>query len=1243
MLRFQPRSLLASFTHQDRKDTSMTMTSARRIIRGIATPFGIILLIALLAPGLTGLYHHSVTEAAGLDLNPVPTQTSITVQFSQSTATTTETLNAPTKLDLTVIRSGDTSGAVSVNYASADGTANDRSDYLAALGTLRFQPGETTKTISVFILDDSFGEAAESFNVTLSNPVGGSLGALVTTTVTINSNEAVDGPNPVRDASFSSDFFVRQHYVDFFNREADISGLAFWKNQIDECTTQSCREIRRINVSAAFFLSIEFQQTGYLVYKANQAAFNSGEQLALQTFLPDTQEIGRGIVFGQPGADQQLETNKENFFLDFVQRPAFLAAGAYPSTLTATQFVDKLNGNTLDPLNPGSGPALTPGERQALIDQLAMDQTSPSLRAQVLRSVSENTIFTQRQFNKAFVLMQYFGYLRRNPNATPDTNFDGYNFWLGKLNQFNGNFVSAEMVKAFITSGEYLQRFGPPSIPTPTPTPGITIVIEKPWIFFPAIGASTQLTAQILDAQGNPSPGSVTWTSTATDKVSVDATGRVTALAIGSTQIIAESAGVRSAPTLVIVAQPKPGALLVTDTQVVSVGPPVGLPPGAPPGVGTQYEVMLRGVAAPSPGTVMLAAETAPIAGKVIATRPDAGDLIVTLALAPLYELFSNYEIVWTIDLSAFPLEAVPVQSAASTLSARWHAERHGSSRPLAKKRSSAELEPFKAFDCDAEIKPQLLSAPIELSPEVNLKLVVMDQPGYSKHALEGSATLTGRAGLKLKAGFKASGKCEAKAQFKLPVFGAASVIVMPAVNFGLGAELEGEIRLVQGELGVEGKVGFSPVAGWECGGSSPDCRGLDDIREVNEFKTKSKIPSENDMQAKVSAQFYILAGLDLAILAGLGNAEILEAKIGPQQSFDLAFEEDQAARADYASSYDLKLAGVVEPGAALKKAIEMVIGDDTTGVSFKAEFSSDISESPKGSHSVNKTRVRPGERVDFTVDLLADTVAYFLLGYNVTGVELYRKRDDELEFTPWKSMSLIASNRATYQWTPTIADAGNYDFAAFVNTQIPVPLLEIAPNSIQKVEVSCFSSSPDSLFGSKTTRFVTRAGIGTQVPTCADTWVGTASSGDDVYGPNQSQSILTLKVDTRIDTGDPAIVAYYAEGTVNIRNLGLEQLGCTLTPTQFTFDRETGTPAPGREGEANQFLVDYTRVPATFSGAGFVRVTQTVMCPSYTSPREELFLYRFFRGDREVALSADGLTIQDSSLPFYSFQLTRP
>ncbi|MEP6717518.1 MAG: NF038122 family metalloprotease [bacterium] len=390
---------------------------------------------------------------------PTPTPTVNTVQFTSGTASATETLGTTTKVDLLVTRTGNASGAATVDYATTDGTASERSDYMASLGTLRFAAGETSKTVTVFIVDDRYGETPEMFNLTLSNPLGCTLGSPAAVAVTINSNESVSGANPLNDATFDTDFFVRQQYLDFLNREADAGGLAYWKNQIDQCADAACRDIKRVNVSAAFFLSIEFQQTGYLVYKTYQAALNSGETLRFRQFLPDTQEIGRGVVFGQPGAGQLLDQNKQRFFNDFVQRTSFVTA--YPGSMSAAQFVDKLNSNTFDPRNPGSGGALTQSERDALVSQLSADSSSVSLRAQVLRSIAENSMFSTRQSNKAFVLMQYFGYMRRSPNDAPDTDFGGYNFWLGKLNQFDGNFVNAEMVKAFLVSFEYQLRFAP--------------------------------------------------------------------------------------------------------------------------------------------------------------------------------------------------------------------------------------------------------------------------------------------------------------------------------------------------------------------------------------------------------------------------------------------------------------------------------------------------------------------------------------------------------------------------------------------------------------------------------------------------------------------------------------------------------------------------------------------------------------------------------------------------------------
>jgi len=357
---------------------------------------------------------------------------------------------------INVTRTGDTSGAASADYSTQDGTASSRSDFNAAHGTLRFAAGETSKSIVVFITDDRFQESSETFSVALSNSSGATIGTPATATINVTSDDAVTGSNPVKDPTFDSDFFVRQHYADFLGREADASGVNFWKGQIDECETrpaaerQGCREVRRINVSAAFFLSIEFQQTGYFVYLFHQAAFNSREQLQLARFLADVGEVRNGVIVGQANWEQTLDANKQSYALRFVDQPGFLSS--YPVSMSPAQFVDALNTNT-------SG-SLSQSERNALVAELEANNTNAG-RASVMRKISDDAGFRAMETNRAFVLMQYFGYLRRAPNESPDSNFEGYNFWLNKLNQFNGNYIESEMVKAFITSSEYLQRFGP--------------------------------------------------------------------------------------------------------------------------------------------------------------------------------------------------------------------------------------------------------------------------------------------------------------------------------------------------------------------------------------------------------------------------------------------------------------------------------------------------------------------------------------------------------------------------------------------------------------------------------------------------------------------------------------------------------------------------------------------------------------------------------------------------------------
>jgi Carboxypeptidase regulatory-like domain/FG-GAP-like repeat/Bacterial Ig domain/Domain of unknown function (DUF4214) len=269
-------------------------------------------------------------------------------------------------------------------------------------------------------------------------------------------------PNPVKwDPGFNTDFFVRQHYRDFLNREPDEAGLAYWKNQIDECTDDACRELRRINVSAAFFMSIEFQETGYLVERLYKTAYGDAfgnsvldgpHQLAVpiirrDEFLSDSRRLGQDVVIGQPGAGEILENNKQQLFAGFVLRARFTEA--YPISMAAAAFVDKLNAN--------AGNVLSQLQRDQLVDDLA---TNAKTRAQVVLAIAENQKLVLAERNRAFVLAQYFGYLARDPNGGPDSDHTGYEFWLNKLNEFDGNFVSAEMVKAFIVSLEYQRRFG---------------------------------------------------------------------------------------------------------------------------------------------------------------------------------------------------------------------------------------------------------------------------------------------------------------------------------------------------------------------------------------------------------------------------------------------------------------------------------------------------------------------------------------------------------------------------------------------------------------------------------------------------------------------------------------------------------------------------------------------------------------------------------------------------------------
>ncbi|HEX6183830.1 MAG TPA: DUF4394 domain-containing protein [Pyrinomonadaceae bacterium] len=377
----------------------------------------------------------------------------------------TQTVEDCTSVSVNVVRVGDASNEATVDYATVDGAgSNQRRNYTAARGTLHFAAGQTSAAIKVLISEDAHLEKGIDhgvpfngigFVLTLTNPSNGhtlgDAGNRFTNVFVLDDEDTGAGPNPVND----SHTFVCQHYHDFLGREPDAEGLAFWINNIESCGADAqCREVKRINTSAAFFLSIEHQETGFIAYRTYAAAFGPARvggtvPLTLEEFLFDAGRVARGVVVGPSDWQSRLENNRRAYFDEFTQRPSFEAV--YPRAMSAAAFVDALNANTSN--------SLTPAERDALVSGL---ETGAETRATALRKVVENDAFRRRELNRAFVLAQYFGYLRRNPDEFPDADFAGYNFWLAKLNEFGGDFRRAEMVKAFISSTEYRGRFGTP-------------------------------------------------------------------------------------------------------------------------------------------------------------------------------------------------------------------------------------------------------------------------------------------------------------------------------------------------------------------------------------------------------------------------------------------------------------------------------------------------------------------------------------------------------------------------------------------------------------------------------------------------------------------------------------------------------------------------------------------------------------------------------------------------------------
>jgi hypothetical protein len=362
-----------------------------------------------------------------------------TVQLNTASLNVIESAGLAT---LTAVRVGDTSRAATVQFATADtaglqsctvtnGKASERCDYGTAVGTVRFAVNETLKTFQIPIVNDVLVEGDETLTVNLSGPTGATLGTTTTATVTIIDNDTSPAiQNPVDGVNF----FVTQQYIDFLGRLPDAIGFANWTDTLNGCPNGGFGEFDnpdcdRVHVSAGFFLSEEFRGRGYFAYKFYEVGVDRRPTYA--EFMPDMVQVGG------PQSPESEALSKTAYTDAFVQRQEF--KNRYDA-LSNSAYVEALEINA----------EVVLANKAALVDAL---NTNQKTRAQVLREIVELQAVTDKFFIRAFVAMQYFGYLRRDPDTV------GFNNWVTTLTADPSNF--RHMIFGFIFSDEYRHRFGP--------------------------------------------------------------------------------------------------------------------------------------------------------------------------------------------------------------------------------------------------------------------------------------------------------------------------------------------------------------------------------------------------------------------------------------------------------------------------------------------------------------------------------------------------------------------------------------------------------------------------------------------------------------------------------------------------------------------------------------------------------------------------------------------------------------
>jgi photosystem II stability/assembly factor-like uncharacterized protein len=382
-----------------------------------------------------------------LVVSPQPTPTPQTVQLSQTSYNVNEGVQSG-NVQLTVLRSGDSSQAASVSYSTSDtagliscnpaqsgqsGKASERCDYSTSLGTLRWAAGDASaKTLTIPIVNDLHMEGAETFTINLYEPAGVAIAGPTAVTITIDDDETAQ---PTQNPIDAPAFFINQQYLDFLGRSPDQTGFNNWMATLQGCPGGGYgtgnADCDRIKIAMSTFQSVEVQTRGYWAYRFYEVAY--GRRPSYAEFIPDMAQVGG------PKSPQEEALAKDKFMNDFMQRAEFVAR--YASLTAPSVYVDTM-------LQTAGLSNLS--IRNSLVSALENGQKT---RAQILREIVETKEVEDKFYVRGFVSMMYYGFLRRDPDPV------GFQNYVDKLNaQWDPRGVTFD----FIYSSEYMGRFGKP-------------------------------------------------------------------------------------------------------------------------------------------------------------------------------------------------------------------------------------------------------------------------------------------------------------------------------------------------------------------------------------------------------------------------------------------------------------------------------------------------------------------------------------------------------------------------------------------------------------------------------------------------------------------------------------------------------------------------------------------------------------------------------------------------------------